>query len=304
MRLEHDPERFGQVTSAGSIERERWLHGWLARFAPLLEGTDRLNAAECRRALEQVKRLREDAATLAGTVAIHPDEELESTFREAMGQLDGIESDLRRRMALLAPGDPSGTVDLDSLRARMAEAAARREVEQLAPTPVSERRLALDIPEANRAQGVFMGVFSFGWLSFTTMHCILMIGGMARSGLGWGALFLLGFYAIFFMVGFGMAWGAANAFARESVELLGDRLVVRRTLGPWKREQEVLLGPESQAYVTQAQFSNSNQRQAMSTEIAVTAADGKEVRFGSGRPGGVQRNLVNRINEYLAALRS
>jgi hypothetical protein len=304
VRLERHSEE--QPVRMISPERQReareGAHRWLARFAPLLDVPAGLSAADCRRRLELATELRGTSAPVLTALegqAGAADAELLTTLREAAGQLDGVEGDLRERLGLLAPGDPAGIVDLTKIRARLAERAARSELEEVVPsaTGVRELRLEADTSSGNVAGAIMLGIFAFGWLSFTTVHACFMIGGMAAA-FGWMALGLLGFYAIFFAAGFAMAWGAIKTASKERIALDGRQFTLTRHFGLWTWQNTYEMGPNSRAYVVEPSM---RQEGSTAKEIAVRTAEGKEVRFANGLAHYEQERLIERLNEYLQA---
>lgn len=273
---------------------------WLARFSPLLDEPETLKADECRRRLERLQGLRGDSQQVlfslqsqAGTDEV----ELLTTLRQAVDELDDRESELRRRIATLAPGDAEGEVDLQAIRSRIAEAEARREVEQVTGSRLlSEPRLEILTSPGSLAAAAFMGVFSLGWMSFTTLHAVIMIGGMIQSSIGWGAIFFLFFYAIFWAVGIGIGYGAFKTASKEHATFDGRTLTITRSLfgKEWKKSFE--LAPDAQAYVTQSNFRQNN---VPSWELALTDAQGKEIRLGSGRQMFELQHKAEKINAFL-----
>lgn len=109
------------------------VNRWLARFAPLLQ-PEGLDADRCRQWLQEIPTLREEGHQARETLeaqATQADLTLLTTLRQALRELDAQEAELRRRLGVLAPGDPEARVDLAQLQAQLAEAAARREVEEI-----------------------------------------------------------------------------------------------------------------------------------------------------------------------------
>ncbi len=299
MHSEHDQEQLQTGTTRDTARAD--AHRWLARFAPLLEDPQRLDADACRRRLGRVDALREEGGAIVAALEVHgghQEEELLQTLRQAWSQLPGMRTDLQRRLGALAPGDPAGMVDLDALRTRMAEIAARREVEQLVPTTVADGTLEETTSPANLGAAIFAGVFGLGILSFVTLHAVLMIGGLSRV-IGWFSLLLLGFYAIFFGAAGAMLYGAFRMACRETIRLNGRQLALRRSLLGFSQEKTYPLGADSEAYITRA---NMQQKGMHSTEVAILDERGREIRFGTGRSDGEQRRLVRRINDYLKTL--
>ncbi|MEQ1935373.1 MAG: hypothetical protein ABL962_16055, partial [Fimbriimonadaceae bacterium] len=145
------------------------------------------------------------------------------------------------------------------------------------------------------------GLFSVGWLSFTTFHATLMIGGF-KQAFGWGALALLGFYAIFFAVGIGMAIAGANAASREEIVLDGYDLTVTKTLAGWIRKKTHRLGPDSIAEISTTTPTTMNNRNSRPVPcIALNDAEGNAVTLGLGGTDAMRAANIERINAYLAA---
>ncbi|MFN3648694.1 MAG: hypothetical protein ACK47B_03855 [Armatimonadota bacterium] len=285
---------------------------WLARYSPLLDPPETLSAKECRERLELIPELTRDGAEVEAELQADPnaDERLLDAVRDARTELDGLETGLRQRLGFLSPGDPAGVVDVDRFRDRLAEAAARREVGKVAGSALPHR-LELQTARPNWGTAAFMGVFAFGWLSFTTFHAFMMIGGFATA-FGWFALALLGFYAIFFFAGFAMAATALRAASREEITLERRTLTVRRRFPLWTTERVYELPKGAQAYVTLSQNSQVGRRHPprhhdyhhstpTTTEVALLAENGTEVRLAAGQPEPEQERLVETLNEYLAA---
>lgn len=274
-------------------------NAWVARFAPLVMQDEVLTEEEVRRQLETVHQLRSVGPALRDRITSvgGPDEqELATTISSAVDHLDGLERDLRTRLATLAPGDPAGIVNLEALQDRLAEREARTEV-GLYGQP---EKLELKVSGANWAAAGFLGLFSFGWNSFTAVHATLMIGGMFKS-FGWPALFLLGFYAIFFAAGFGMVLAALNSASTESIEIEDGELTVSRKFGRWVRRKNFRLGPNSKATIgmSTSGFRASNQNRAPKPAIVLADIDGSEVSFGDNAAPTQQQMIVDKINAYL-----
>jgi uncharacterized membrane protein len=290
--------RMGAATAA----REQ-ANRWLARFAPLVsEANQTRTAVECRARIRTVRELRDESESVKTLLEAHagPEEaHLLTTLQSAIRATEEIEANLRRHLARLAPGDPDSLVDLDALREDLAEVEARREIgvgfsQGLAP-------LTLNTSTPNWGTAAFMGIFACGWLAFTTFHATLMIGGMFMA-FRWFALFLLAFYAIFWAVGIGMAKTALDAMASESIELNGSMLTVRRK-GPFGTKETVYgLGPGSRAeIVIQQQMAQGRNRgpSIPGLEIAMRAADGREIRIARNALPEERQEFARRINDYL-----
>ena len=203
--------------------------------------SDVLSAEQLHDRLNLVSQLRQEGPGLESRLSSLPSEDdhtLASTFNTALQQLDSVEGDLRRTLARLAPGDAAGLPDLQALNDRLAERKAREEL-GLSGEAIPAKLELLTSP-TNWVQAGFMGLFSFGWLSFTTLHAFMMIGGLMKT-VGYAALALLGFYAIFFAVGFGMLAAAILSATKEWTEFDGHAMTIRRKIGPWNIQRHFKL---------------------------------------------------------------
>lgn len=296
-------EQFESQENPRTEQARDAANAWIARFAPLVMGDEVLTASEVRDRLATVESLRSSGAEVRRSLQVYgsdSDWELSSTLERAVGQLDSVEEGLRRQLGMLAPGDPEGRADLDRLNERLTERSARQDLgldgESEMPAVLEERT-----SPANWAAAGGIGLFGIGWTSFTTFHAFFMIGGMMQA-FGFAALALLGFYAIFFAVGFAMLGAAVNAASDESIVLDGRTLTVRRKLGPWVRRKRHLLGPDAKASIGKVNAvkmgaGNSN---AVQPAIVVPDAEGRPVSFGAGKSADQRKRLRDRINAYLA----
>jgi uncharacterized membrane protein len=296
-------ERMGAATAA----REQ-ANRWLARFAPLVnEANAPRTAEECRWRIRTVRELRADSDAVKTLLEAHagPEEaRLLTTLQSAIRISAEVENNLRRELGRLAPGDPESLVDLDALREDLAEAEARREI-GVGFGQVTEP-LRLNTSSPNWATAGFTGIFALGWLSFTTFHATLMIGGMFQA-FGPFALFLLAFYAIFWAVGIGMAKTALDAMHSESIEVDGRTLTIRRKGLFGTKETVYGLSPDSRAEVVAGQPTHNRSRGGIampSPEIALRAADGREIRFARNALPAERLEFVRRINDYLRRVSS
>ncbi len=280
-------------------------NAWVAKFAPLVMADGAiLGAADIRSRLDLVAQLRAAAPAIQQKLAPsggQPDE-LSSTLGQAAGQLDSIESDLRKRLALLAPGDPAGIVNLDAIQEKLHEREARQELG--APTDTTQPPvLELQTASGNFASAAFMGVFSLAWLSFTTVHATLMIGGMVKT-VGYMGLGLLGFYALFYLAGLAMAYSALNAASSENIVLSGNQLSVIRRLGSWVRTKRYVLPKDARAEVTytgNSTYTGYNSSQRMTEAIVLGDVGGKQINLGTNGNHVQRTSACEKINAYLAA---
>jgi uncharacterized membrane protein len=296
--MEQSFEPQGETRELDAQAAREGANRWLARFAPLLHGLDALSAADCRTRLARLKELKPEAGAILTNLRADNEltnTELLSTLEAAAAQIDNVESLLQRRLASLAPGDPAGLVDLQALRKDLAEVAARHEVEEVVGIGPLPQRLELKLSNGSLAAAGFLGLFSFGWLSFTTVHAIFMIGGMMKS-FGAIALALLGFYAIFFAVGIGMALAAFAAACKEEVDLDGRTMTVRRKLFWMSWERRYTLAPDASVRLELAAVRQTGSNNRV---LVAETEGGSEVKFGSGCPPDRQKQYLQRINEYL-----
>jgi hypothetical protein len=249
---------------------------------------------ELQGAAQDVKR---DIQNLSGVEHL----ELAQTFRQAEAQLPSIETDLRKRLARLSPGDPEGIVDLDVLQDRLNERSARQEM-GLPTDQEIPAILELKTSPGNIAGAAFLGVFGTGWNAFTAVHATFMIGGMFKA-FGWPALALLAFYAIFFLVGFGMWAGAVSTASSESIELHGRTLTVIKKLGSWIRRKTYELAPDAKASVGMVESSNfrAGNSNTKVWGVLLTDVEGRSIGVAQNASDPMRTQIKDRINAYLAA---
>jgi hypothetical protein len=185
--------------------------------------------------------------------------------------------------------------DLDKLNERLDERRARQEVGVDTDIP---QVLEMKTCGVNIAAAGFMGLFGFGWTSFTAFHAFFMIGGMMKS-FGWGALALLGFYAIFFAVGFFMLYAALNAACSENIELNRRELTVRRKLGGWVREKRYTLAPDCEPSIEITASGGENSLPTRS--IVLVDTEGRPIHLASTGTEVQRQKTKAKIASYLKA---
>ncbi|MCX7798930.1 MAG: hypothetical protein N2109_01145 [Fimbriimonadales bacterium] len=293
----------GALGQREQLRRE--AHAWMAQFAPLLSEDPALTDREIRERLQRLQTLERTAPDLfLLKSSVDPeDQRLLDTLGAALRQIPALEEGLRRRLAQVAPGDPEGQVDLERLRERLAEIEAKREL-GMEVGPQSPGSLQLKTSPGNIGGAVFLGLFGIGWTAFTTVHAVLLIGGMWRA-LGPLALALLPFYAIFWAVGIGMLAGAFHAAADESIELVGNVLRVRRSVAGFRSERTYVLDPTKPAREERAAGSAGafRSQSRLSKAIVLTDQDGRPIAIGMGTTSSHRAEMVRRINAFLAAVR-
>ncbi|MBX3118622.1 MAG: hypothetical protein KF784_06125 [Fimbriimonadaceae bacterium] len=281
---------------------------WVAEFAPLVMDDTPLTEREVHERLDILERLRDSGPkiqTRLNAADNYEHSRLASTMEHAISQIDSIETDLRKRLARLSPGDPEGIVDLNTLQERLEQRSAKLEMgvpTDLEIPPV----LKLKLSPGNIGGALFIGLFGLGWTAFTTFHAVLMIGGMLTA-FGWPALFMLLFYSIFFAAGFAMFAAAYNAAANEEIELDGYELTIRKTLFGIKREKKYRLPQDAKAEcvakimeVENEGFRQSNSRKTV-TAIVMTDDQDRQITFGAAASQRTREKTVEHLNAYLSA---
>jgi hypothetical protein len=274
---------------------------WLAKFAPLILNNGQFrNADQVRQQIHRIEELKASVpgilmktSGLAGSV----DHEVISTLQSAAAQLDSIESELRQELSRLSPGDPQSRVDLDFLQERLAEREAKQEIGIPTARQVPTT-LELVTSPANFAAGVGLGIFGLGWNAFTTLHCVLMIGGMSKA-IGWGALALLAFYAIFFLAGFAMLAGAVTAWSTESISLVGRQLRIRKRFLRFDREKLVELAPGVMPRIGTPTSGVTAKNGKPVRSLILTDVNGKEICIGAMSSQGMRELHLKQLREYL-----
>jgi hypothetical protein len=292
--------QFSQEFEADGYIRAQ-AHEWLAQFAPLVLMDEAPSREDVDSQLVAIEKLRTSGRDLTSRLAFlqsSEDQTLADTLNKAYSQLDSIESDLRRRLAKIAPGDLRGQVDLTEIQEKLAEREARQEL-GVSTMPEPPPVLELVTSPSNPAGAIGVGIFGMGWTAFTVLHSVLMIGGMFKA-FGWGALALLLFYSIFYAVGFGMLATAVNLLSTETIELNGRTLKIKRVLGGWVREKSIELNEKTRARVgTPCMGWTNNNKQTPTMAIILTDAAGKEVSIGTGASLELRGRMADQINHYL-----
>lgn len=271
---------------------------WLAQFAPLVFKHQPSEPQELHSQLETIQKLRSSESKLRyelGSLWEPSDQELRETFEKAALQLSPIEAEIRSRLSAISPGDPQGIVDIDALQERLAEREARQEL------GIENDPVPLILDEVTRKRnipaGMTIGLFGLGWTSFTTLHCVLMIGGMMKS-LGPIALFMLAFYSIFFLVGFAMLYAAFVSMCDESIKLEGRHLTITQKIFGYRRNKSHQLSPGSFAKIKKAKLVAKNSENPVNA-LWVTDINGKEIQIAIQTEEDFQKQKLEQINRYL-----
>lgn len=279
------------------------MNAWVARFAPLVMAPPPLEAHDLRDRLELIEGLRRDSerlATAKSMLRAPEDEELVRTFEMALPQLSQIESDLRARLARVAPGDPESRPNLDRLQERLHENVARQEM-GLATDPVPEVLVAVtSVPSWAAAIGLLIPALGVG--AFVTVHMLIMIGGMWMA-FGPGALALVLFYAIFYAAVVAMFGGAFTAASEETIRLNGTELLITKRLGTLKFERRHQIDPDQKVKEVE-QSETSNRTRRFFEVIEMTDPHGRPIHFARGISNAKREDLVRHLNAYLAYQRS
>lgn len=297
--MPNQPEEQYSTSNTNALEN---ADRWLAIFAPMLEFDQAGTAKEMERRIKLLRQLRSNSAEVQR--ALSSSDEVGAADRldvvtKATQQLDSIEDEYQKRLAVEQPGHALSMANLDALKDKLAENAARMEVGAENLTPF-EGHLEIETAKGSLAAAAGVGIFATGWLSFTTLHAVLMISGMARA-IGWGALALLAFYAIFYFAGFAMAYGAFIAGSNETVSIDGTRLVWLRKWGPIRMRREYELDATQRAQIGKAQLGNSNNKAGTAVVQLVDAA-GKTINIGAGSNLQQLQKIQQQLNGYLAGV--
>jgi hypothetical protein len=221
-----------------------------------------------------------------------------------LDELDGIESNLRLQLATLAPGDPQGEVDLELLRARLAEVAARREIARVAGplarnTPVPVEPLTVLGSEPWWGQAAFLGLCGIAWIGFIAsqaIHSFQTLGYLTPDQIAKYSAF----WSVISAVGWVFVAHGIQQACWEELTLKGRELTIRWRIGPFHWSRQHLLEPESRTH----RVNNSYQTLDVRGELTIRTARGKWLNFGMRRPVGEQLWLRDKINAYLDELPS
>lgn len=278
------------------------MNRWVAQFAPLVMENAGLVPEEITERIELIQKLRAkaDRLMIAKSSLSQPDDaELLNTFQLAVRQLPQMESDLRRQLHLVAPGDPESRPCLTALQDRLQENAARQEVglnslDHLDPIEANTAE-----PSASAALG--LGIFALGWNGFTIFHATMMLGSMLKS-FGFLALLMGLFYLPFFAVGLLMIAGVVFSLCRESIRLEGNKLTVTYRWGPFTylRKHEI----DIDQLVKQSEVLDSDtNKMRKQDQIQFTDIKGKPVRLARGLSESARTKLIKKLNAHLLSAR-
>jgi len=285
------------------LGKEEQARQWLAEFSGLLNVDDGASEEVLRRAVATAERLAVSGPELRSSMPyLTVDSAIVDTLDKAVQQIPSVAEELRRRLARHT-GQPLATdLDLDALRERLSEREARLELG--VPTE-EEVPVRLDLPptDPNYVAAGFTLLFGLGWTSFTTFHAVMMIGGLSQM-IGFGALFLLLFYSIFFAVGFGMLYTAYTSMRKEAVSFEGRQMTVTHTIFGRTTTRVYDLGPDAIAEFAVPVMFTQNQSNGNRTNaqcISITDATGKKRRFMASIDADQLSKQIGRINSYLRA---
>ena len=285
-------------------------NSWLSQFAPLLKDDEFTSSEECDGALATLKSLRVTgprALAEINRLGQLSDQSLISTLQQAIRQLDSVEDSVRKRLALVQPGDPDGVVDLVQLQSQLALRAARDEMN--VPRDEGGAILELNLARPNPVAAAGLGLFALAWNSFTLVHMVFMIGGMWHT-FGPVALFLLLFYSVFIGAGLAMIIGLLDALSTHTAELNGLNLIVRKRIGGWTRTKAYEIKPSTTAYFGIANVSSDDDsefryrgQRLSSVKEAITLTDVKDraVTLATPQNPAEKDRMLKRINMYLAS---
>lgn len=226
-----------EIFGSGREDAQRWL----AELSPLLLQPNYSDERSVKDAIDKIAQLRVSGPRIADAISVSSDPgdaDLASTIRQALEQLPAMDTSLRHQLAAVSPGNPESRVDLDVLKDRLAEQAARTEM----GLRLDEGR-AWPIISEQKAAGKGLMVIGTGIGGFITLHAFGMIGGMWHA-FGPIALLLLGFYAIFGAAVYSMFKMGLSLMGKTTVELVGDELMVKAT-GPLSSEKTYRLNRNS-----------------------------------------------------------
>jgi hypothetical protein len=293
------PEFINQREQEAEEARDQ-ANAWIARFAPLVLESESLSADEVRERLQLLDELHKEAPETKDRLFMHgtlDDRILRSTLDRAISQLESLETDLRKRLGRISPGDPQSIADLQKINERLEERLARQEIGVDTDVPAI---LQMRTAPSNWAAAGFLGMFGLGWTSFTAVHAFFMIGGMAKS-FGAIAFALLLFYGIFFVVGFGMLAAAVAAASIEEIELNGRELTVHRKLMGWIRSKTYTLHEDCEPKDEVVSTSTTNGTKKTTFAIVLTDKSGKPIHLANGATQWQRDQVRMKLENYLAA---
>lgn len=302
-----ESEKSVEALAAIQIRKAReTANGWLSRLSPLLGREEITQAETCRKRLALLEILRPDGEVALAELQQHAtssDTLLLETLQQALDELDGIEHDLRRHLAKLAPGDPQGAVDLELLRAKLAGVAARREVASVAgplqtQTSLEGKTLTVLGSEPASGQALVVGGMGIVWLAFITYQAFQTFRTFGTGTLD-NTWFTNGMWALLWLGGAIMVKSAIQLGSREELTLEGRKLTLRQRIGPFQ-----MVNQHSLELETRAQHVSGAQAHQDPGVLAIRESNGKWLNFGRRRPVTEQLWLRDKINAYLETLPS
>lgn len=145
-----------------------------------------------------------------------------------------------------------------------------------------------------------MFLFGLVWNGFTTVHAVLMIGGLWQTA-GPLALFLLLFYVLFWAVGLAMWSGAYLAGSEESFSLAGSRLTVLRRFAGWESRREYKVDVREKArFVRNEKRTGNRGPLGAGVALGLKSMDGKRVSLLAPSEPARRKELLGTVNAYLA----
>lgn len=277
-------EAFRDYSEDELVEARREANSWLSRLDPIVNLSSETTLKDLERHLKTLRELSKTGPAVLDRLshsATAEDSSLLTTLRSGQSHLSIIEEGVRSKLAALRPGHAQGQVDLDRLSAKLTEIAAHEEMDS---TLLLSEPLKIQAHQGSIAAAMGIGVFGMGWTAFTTVHAFFMIGGMFKS-FGFMALFLLLFYSIFFLVGFGMLAGAWYALWTVDVEIDGNTLRETRTFRGMRKEKTYRLTPNTVVeigYPKKLPFgiSANNKNQSGKKALVIRDPEGWEYTMG------------------------
>ena len=192
-------------------------------------------------------------------------------------------------------------LDLDSLREKLAAAAARRELAAVTGAEAPVAGLEMPVGPPNLKMAWVNASKSLLWMVLLYVVPYRFFG-RANESMGQAFLRMLGCTGPLML---GMVLAAVWSLwwcVDERLRVVGSQLTLYRKLAGLEWTRTCTLGPESQTYLAPRRAVDGKGESA-TTQVAVTDVTGREYNLALGRTLPDRELLVKRLNEYIQSQR-
>jgi hypothetical protein len=258
---------------------------WMTRMSPLVLDTLPSTKSAAQRHLNDLKQQLQTGLALLHSIQnadLNPS--IVTSIGEALRHLPDMIADVEAHLRFLETGAANAEDAAEQLREKLARRAAQSEVNDIIGKNLDQPFQAItrqrSIPAALGA-----GIFGIAWTSFTTVHAFFMIGGMMQA-FGWGALFLLLFYSLFWAVGLGMLATSVVSLGTENIDYYDGSLTTTFSVFGYQKRRTINIDRTFRPRVAKATWGpmvqQSNRRAAPQWCIEVRDTNGTKHQIAKG----------------------